>query len=543
MCEHDWSMTTETPEMVVLPVARPGRLAQTRERAESHAVTLTAAFLICLGVGLRLDRFLHYRSLWLDEATLALNLMSRSYGQLFHALAFDQGAPAGFLVLEKLAISLFGDGERAFRLFPFLAGAASVVVFWRVALRFLDRRAALLALAFFAVMEPFVYYSAETRPYSFDVLAALVLVWLFDRAVSSEALWPSVAFAAAGIVAPWFSFGSLFVLAGTGVAALVVAAVRRRRRPALLVGGAIAAWLVSFALEYLVLIRHLHHLASNISGINAQSSSVVKNLYVLFNEPGASPRTLDGIMVFLTAVGALALARSAWPRLLALAGTLAAAMLVGLAHRYPVDGRWVLYLLALAVLVLGAGCVALVRATAMPVRLVVVLAIAALLGALGWQSARNAVHLPSAFAGTPATLQPTRFLLGRVADAWRPGDVLYVSVKSQYAFRYYLTCHDCNSRRAQEARLWPFGLTTGPSQTSPAIVPRRPSLVLGSSGDDLDAVLRDFQRLRGHARVWFLFTHTAPLDEGTLELWLDHEGRQLQAIRAGAASALLYDLR
>jgi hypothetical protein len=49
--------------------------------------------------------------------------------------------------------------------------------------------------------------------------------------------------------------------------------------------------------------------------------------------------------------------------------------------------------------------------------------------------------------------------------------------------------------------------------------------------------------LRGKSRVWFLFTHTAPIDEATLEFWLNREGHQLLAIREGTAAVLLYDLR
>jgi hypothetical protein len=502
-----------------------------------------AGVLIAVGLVLRLVRFLHDRSLWLDESTLALNIMSRSYSHLFGALDFDQGAPVGFLVLEKLAVSVFGDSERAFRLFPFLAGMTSVVVFWRVALSFLDRHSALLALAFFAILEPFVFYSAETRPYAFDVLAALVLLWLFDRALASDRPGPFIAFALVGVVAPWFSYGSLFVLAGTGIATMLSAVAARNRRILALASAAIAVWLLVFAIEYLIAVRHLHHLASGVAGINAHPSSVVKNLYLIFSEPGAMPRTLIGLTVLLVVIGAVALARLSWRRLVALVVTLLAVIVAGAIRRYPVDARFILYLLALAVMLLALGAVSLLRSTRMPVKVVVAAAVAGLLVVPSWQALRNLVRLPNTESGTPATLQPTRAILSHLADQWRPGDILYISVKSQYAFRYYLTCKDCNQQRAREARLWPFELTAGPSQVSPAIVPERKSLVLGSSAIDLNLIIDDFQHLQGKPRVWFLFTHTPPVDVSTLEFWLNREGRELEAIRAGAAEALLFDLR
>jgi hypothetical protein len=503
--------------------------------------------IVGIGLVLRVGRYLHERSLWLDESQLALNVMSRSYSHLVGALDFDQGAPVGFLMLEKLAISIFGDGERAFRLFPLLAGLASVFVFWRVASRFLDRASALLALAFFAVLVPLTFYSAETKPYSFDVLMALVVLWLFDLAVSSDRRGAWVAFAVVGVAAPWLSYGSVFVLAGTAAAMLLAGAVAQDWRKVLLTSAAIAVWIASFGLEYLSATRHASRLLSlgqnqSFAG-GSGDNSVLKHVYAIFSDSGAIPRTLVGLTALLVGVGAIALGRASWPRLAALALTTLAAVLTAAAGRYPLEGRWELFLLPLAVLLLARGGVYLVRSTGMPVKVLVASLVALLLVIPSWTALHELKHLPAAQASTPATLQPTKQLLSRLTDLWRTGDTLYVSVKSQYAFRYYLTCHDCNPRRSEEVQLWPFRTTAGPIQTSPAIVALRPSLVVGSSPDYLDDYIKDFERLRGRSRVWLLFTHTPPVDEGTLEWWLNREGRQIRAIRAGAAVLLLYDFR
>src|SRR5262245_32375560 len=95
----------------------------------------TAPAIIAFGVALRVVRYFHERSLWLDEAQLALNLKDRSYGELFDRLDFGQGGPVGFLALEKFVISVLGDSERAFRFIPLLAGIGSIFVFWLVAPR------------------------------------------------------------------------------------------------------------------------------------------------------------------------------------------------------------------------------------------------------------------------------------------------------------------------------------------------------------------------------------------------------------------------
>lgn len=504
-----------------------------------------ASFLIGFGIILRVGRYFQDRSLWLDEASLAVNLISRSYSGLFRTLDFDQGAPYGFLVLEKLAISTFGDSERAFRLFPLLTGIASLFVFWRVASRFLGRSAALLALAFFTVLEPLVYYSSETKPYSFDVLVALVLVWLFDRALSTRRLRPLVAYAVAALAAPWFSYPSVFVLAGTGGALLLVAAIERDWRTAAFRAAVVAGGAVIFLVVYLTSIRHLSGgLKGTAEAVTSSGhSSVAKNIYVLLSDPGAMPRTLIGLAVFLVAIGAVIMARQRWPRLAALVLIVVAAGLAAEIHRYPLVGRLALFLVPLVLLLLALGAVTLVRSTPAAVRGVVFGAVLLLLAAPFWTGLRHLRRPPTAQAGTPATLQPTRHLLARLADAWRPGDTLYVSIKSQLAFRYYLTCHDCNPHGKEEARLWPFEPVNGPTQTSQALRPERPSLVVGSPGGALESYLDDFDRLVGKRRVWFLFTHTPPVDEQALEFSLDRQGRQVSAFREGTAVVLLYDLR
>ena len=81
------------------------------------------AWILCLiGMVLRVREYLGGRALWRDEASLALNLVHRSFAQLLQPLDHDQGAPVGFLWACKLATTLFGYGEYALRLVPLLAG-------------------------------------------------------------------------------------------------------------------------------------------------------------------------------------------------------------------------------------------------------------------------------------------------------------------------------------------------------------------------------------------------------------------------------------
>ncbi|HAE59165.1 MAG TPA: hypothetical protein DCG54_06560, partial [Anaerolineae bacterium] len=99
---------------------------------------LTAALLIGMGLVLRLRQYLSGRSLWLDEAMLALNIVERDFWGLLKPLDYDQGAPLGFLLLEKLTISLLGNGELTLRLPSVIAGCLALVFFYLLLRHFLS---------------------------------------------------------------------------------------------------------------------------------------------------------------------------------------------------------------------------------------------------------------------------------------------------------------------------------------------------------------------------------------------------------------------
>ncbi len=135
--------------------------------------------LVLAGFVLRLRQYLANRSLWLDEAMLANNILSRSFAGLTQQLSNDQGAPIGFLFLQKTITLLLGDSEYALRLLPFLAGCLSLCLMFLLVRKVASPFAGSLALALFAVSPALIYYSSEVKQYSSDVAIALALVLLF----------------------------------------------------------------------------------------------------------------------------------------------------------------------------------------------------------------------------------------------------------------------------------------------------------------------------------------------------------------------------
>jgi len=141
--------------------------------------------IIGLGIVLRLVQYLHNRSLFIDDAGLALNLIEKTFSELFQPLDYYQMAPPGFLLVAKVLINTFGAGEYVLRLFPFVAGVLSLFIFYAVARRVLSQRGLIISLALLAISDPLLYFSSEFKQYSSDVAIALGIS-LMGQSVSAR---------------------------------------------------------------------------------------------------------------------------------------------------------------------------------------------------------------------------------------------------------------------------------------------------------------------------------------------------------------------
>jgi len=208
--------------------------------------------LIGLGIILRLVQYLYNRSLWLDEASLALNLIKKSFYGLLQPLDWGQWAPPGFLVVVKVLIRTFGDSEYVLRLFPLVAGILSLLIFYAVARRALSQRGLLIALALFAISGPLIRYSSEFKQYSSDVTIALGiylmgLIWLEQK---SRFVLYTVVFSVIGSILIWFSHPSIFFLSGIGIALAVHSLKTKQWTQFVWLTMPALFWLSSFAIFY-----------------------------------------------------------------------------------------------------------------------------------------------------------------------------------------------------------------------------------------------------------------------------------------------------
>ena len=210
-----------------------------------------------LGVLLRVVVWWQARSVYLDEVGLLRNFLERDYAGLFRPLGYEQYAPPFFSVLMKAVIQVFGNGERAIRLVPLLAGCAMLALFRGLALRWLAPAWAVLAVGFVAFSSLFVDYATICKQYSTDSLVAVALLVLAERQLRQPTLSgrAALAWAVGGAAAVWASMPAVFVLAGVGLALAWAQRAAWRGPAGWRLLGIGAAWAVSFLLYFKLLLQ------------------------------------------------------------------------------------------------------------------------------------------------------------------------------------------------------------------------------------------------------------------------------------------------
>lgn len=476
--------------------------------------------LVALGIALRVRQFLVFRSLWIDEAMLAINIVERPLAGLVAPLEYNQGAPLGFLLLQKLATLALGCQDMVLRLLPLAASAVALVLFARLTSAWLGR-AGLLALALMAVATPLVDYATEIKQYSTDVLCAVALLWaarpwLEARAENSD----YARLAVIGALAMWVSHPALFVLPGIG---LVVAAHALRPFSLARTGAAAAVaavWGASVLAHYRISVQAL------------AANQVLLDYWRSYFPPEDGPQVGAWIVWALqsffadaaglappAAVSALTLVGFAsllWRRT-ALATVTAAPILVALAASslgvYPFAQR-LLHFAVPGIFVLateGACCIA--RGAG---RVHVLLGRGA--GAV----------LALLLIAAPSRAAYERLLHPRLSEHLRPalehllanrrqGDGVYVYYGAKPAFRFYSKSYDVDEE----------GLLLGRAHR-----------------DDPSAYVAEFDTLRARARRWLVFAHNCPACSVNEQAYMlrafDRKYRRIDSFEEPGAAVYLY---
>ena len=493
------------------------------ERRVFGIIQVGILVVLAFGLTLRIAQYVAGRSLWMDEAMLALNIADRSFVELAQPLDYDQGAPVGFLLIQKLILQALGNKDYVLRLFPLLAGFLSLYLIYRVADRYTSGVAVMAASVFFAVSSPLVYYASEAKQYSSDVAICLLLLLVAAGCLSTEGSPKHfAALAITGTLALWFSHPALFVMAGIGPALALHRLVRRDWRRLSWIGVVFLAWLISLAAIYLLSLRFL---IANHTLIEYWNSSFMPMppWQELAWFPDAfltmlkDPVGLSAVSVALLAllVGCFSLLWRNWVTGLALILPFLITLLASGLRAYPFGGRLLLFLAPLVFLLIAEGLE----------RMRLIFARANSWVSLGaWLIPALLLAYAPAVAALENLARPNmgehiKPVMSYVAHQKLEGDEIYVYYGAEFSFRYY-------------ARHYGFS---------------EDDYVVGTiSREDPDIYIQELNGLAGHGRTWFVFTHVynwGRIDEEVLFLeHLDELGTRLDEFRAPGASAFLYDL-
>jgi hypothetical protein len=436
-----------------------------------------------VGAAWRVIQYSRSASLYVDEAALALGIINHDLTGLFGRLDYGQVAPSGFRLAVKACAVVFGESEWSLRLFPFLCGLAALPVFYFVAGRLLPRPAAAVATVLFSLATPVAVYSALLKPYSSDVLFALIVLAATHHLISSTGDRSRLVLTA-GVFAAFFSQAALLVLAACGVV-VVIDALRhhRRLRPRLIV---VAAWAVA------VLINAWW----NLSIMRAADRAYMLRFWEPFFMPlewpagvqwlwlrfydlivdgpwpnGSLQYQMPKVWAVLIASGVIASLRQGTSGLLLLAPPIVA-VAAAAAGAYPLANRTGLFLVPIVLLLAVSGARQLVawagtRAAAIVPTLLIPLGIVSVL------------KFPPHFR--PEHIRPS---LQYMASHLQPDDRVWVYYGGTRGYEYY---------------------------TRRITIPAHPLFSI-CDRPDTSASVRQLEPLRGAHRAWIVMTH-APLDE------------------------------
>lgn len=211
-------------------------------------------FVIFSAVILSLVQLIFNRSLWLDEASLALNIVNRSYSDLLKPLSYDQAAPIGFLYIEKFFANLLSNTDFSLRIFPYITYLLSIPLTIKLAFRISDSKMlSLLAGAMLSLNHQIITYSSEAKQYSTDILVVLLLINAALALSDNFNLRRLIVYTFISVVAIWMSNIAVLMIFVMGIYLLYTQLIQKKNYLTLI---PILASMVSFIIYYILFIHN-----------------------------------------------------------------------------------------------------------------------------------------------------------------------------------------------------------------------------------------------------------------------------------------------
>ncbi len=508
--------------------------------------------IIAWGLYYRFDQYFFNPSLWLDEALVAVNVINRTFSEILKApLEYSSYiAPPGFLVMAKLLTVCFGNSDLILRLFPFCCGVLSLLFYYPMAKHYISEAAVPLALFFFALSKPLIYYSSVFKQYSSDVLIVIILLWIVP-AYRSYVLTPLrlTSLAAVGSIVVWFSHPSVFILATIGIYIIYPYLMKHQWYSAVKLVTIYLIWLLNFVLLYFLFIHvatpndkwlHKFWVLKNAFMPSPFSSQGIEWLCNTFESILKFPGGFENFQLAgcLLAIGCVALSANRKGTLFLLLLPVLIALLVSYSQQYAFSSRLLLFVLPALYLIISESIVQLhVMLLTYPKRTIV--------------SVIAQIILVTCLIDYPIyrrrVIQDIKPVFDHIQQNIQAQDCIYLYYWVEPVFRCYAAsynvdyeaCHIITPMQKHEytKEVDYFRSKQG---LKPAAVSET-QCILGIS-EFFDKSKPDLDQLRGSGRVWFIFSHISKHKRSLFLNYLDSMGARIDENLQPGASAHLYDL-
>jgi hypothetical protein len=486
--------------------------------------------IIILGLILRVRHYLANRSLSGDEASLAVNIVSRSFIGLTEPLGYRQAAPVGFLFIQKLIIVVFGNRDYFLRLFPLVSGILAIYLIYRIVLNYFGP-AGIFALLMFSLNTWQTMFSSELKQYSSDVMVTLLLVYLSIRCLKAEPqagdfVWLGIA----GIVTIWMSHIAVFILPGIGLALVLEKYAQKKRIPFIWLLSMGATWFLSFSVDYLVALQHTaadryfqaYWLRAFVPLPPWENIPWLVNVYYKFVliTLNRTDTIMDQLLPLLAGIGGLSLFARQRNAALIIVFPFIMTFIASAWQKYPLSYRFMLFLVPLAVLLMAEGIGKIYSILAKLQRHIALILCGIPVFFMLFFSAQTAIGNYR----RPSTVAEIKPVLKYIEENLKQGDVIYIHYRSVPTFTYYAPFYHLDTEN----------IVAGIDRQDPRKA--------------LDRFFVDVKDLKGNDRVWFVLSEIPDCGgcKGDFREfftnYLDENGSMLDSILALNSAAYLYDL-
>jgi len=187
------------------------------------------------------------RSLWLDEAWVANSVNAPTLGGMFYYPNWLQTSPPLFLLLSRIAVSVFGLSTVVLRSVPLVLSLVAVWAMLTAARRVVSPAFAVLATATLAFHPTVVEYFRSFKQYGGEITATSLVLWAAATYLKQPGRRQFYVLLGVAVMAMTLSYPTVFLLPGL----ILVVAIGNPRRALILVGGSS----VVLALLYWLFVR------------------------------------------------------------------------------------------------------------------------------------------------------------------------------------------------------------------------------------------------------------------------------------------------